>query len=104
MGRWAQRRIAGGGPSPTAALIEMTAATVTDPDKIQVDYSGDVTAGAFGANDFETQPGTVLGTSISQVASNAIEITFADTINAEATLTYSGGNSGILTPQTVPIG
>lgn len=103
MGRWAQRRRGrgGGGPSPAPTIDILQANADPADDFTIITYSADITAGDFTPADFKSNGSDQLGTSISQVASDSISVTFPGLIGLDTGVTYSGHTPSILTPQTV---
>ena len=101
MGRWAQRRVRGGGP-PTAAAIEITIATHDPIDDFSfLDYSADITGIPFNAADYTTNPSGLTGIAVNQTAPDQISVLFAMLYPADTSISYTGSEPGILTPQTV---
>lgn len=102
MGRWSQRRRAGGGPPGISGLIEITLATQTAANELTLDYSGDVTAGDFNTADFTTFANNLSPDVINQTASNQLQLQFPVDVTGEGAIIYAGTTLNVLTPQTVP--
>lgn len=97
MGRWAQRRVAGGGQPTT--LIAMVRAIRPTPSTVRVNYSGNVQASAFDPSDFETDS-SIEATAVTQFSPNQIVLDFGEDVSGSASVDYSGDTVGILTPQS----
>lgn len=98
MGRWAQRRIRGGGPGPELLTI---IAAVSDGDvHIEVQFTGDITAAEFTASAFRDETLGENAIAVVQGGSDSLVYTFVGTTDAGHSWTYSDTVSGILTPET----
>lgn len=105
MGRWSQRRHAGGGPPlpMSGPLAEMIEATGGGPGKLNLTYDTDVDGPSFIAGDFVTAPLGLIATSIDVIGPVNIHLHFVGSPGDELSLTYSGSVPGVLTPQTIAI-
>jgi hypothetical protein len=102
MGRWAQRRIRGGGTNPAATLIEISTAASDDDSIVIATYTGSIDATNFANGDFTSQPSGAASVAILQDSPNSLEIDFNPaTITGDTFIQYSGTTPGVLTPQTV---
>lgn len=105
MGRWSQRRLAGGGGPHTnpSTLTSITQALIDSPTTAIVTYDNAVHASAFSLADFTSKPTTnAHPANISQGAPNELELDFFSSISLDTQLTYAGTVSGVLSPQTEP--
>ncbi|MFZ1058911.1 MAG: hypothetical protein WAP47_06945, partial [Candidatus Rokuibacteriota bacterium] len=66
-----------------------------------VNFSGDVNAGDFALSDFVSQPTNEFPDTIIQTGPTGLLLTFANDIDTDTELTYSGDVMGLLTPQTI---
>ncbi len=98
MGRWAQRRLGGGG-SP--ALIQMIHVEKTGSDTLVVTYSGVIDANEFENADFEDFGGGQFASGVAQDSPDKIELTFPDAVANNGQLNYAGDVLGILNPQSI---
>lgn len=101
MGRWAQRRRAGGGPTFPPVLISITLVVVDGANELVVTYSGNVDPGDFSNSDFITDSSLAVPTSITDLDTNILLLTFGVDVSDSQNLVYSGNVSGVLTPQSV---
>lgn len=100
MGRWAQRRIAGGGG--VAYLANINSAQVDSVNVLFLTWSSGVNAANLTATDFVTNGGHH-GVTVTQPDDNSTYVNFGLDISDEVTLTYNGHAAGINTPQTIAI-
>lgn len=103
MGRWAQRRRAGGGPGAAIAIIHLVAATVTGAATMTATYSGPPDISGLDPTDFLAVINGENGDDIAALGGNQIQIHFAGSIFGETTLEYSGTTPGYLTPDSVAV-
>jgi len=104
MGRWAQRRLAGGGGPPTANVgpFSMVFASRSAPTIIIARYNSPVDISAMVETDFHTDLGS-FGDTLSQLSPNEIEIDFVAAQTTATHLTYDGSDPQVITPQTIAI-
>lgn len=100
MGRWAQRRLSGGG---TPTLNHMTQATIDGTDFLRIDYASDIAPGDVNAAAYNTAPGGLTPTGIGQDTPLQLTLDFGENVTGQTTITYAGTTIGIRTPQTIPI-
>lgn len=105
MGRWAQRRTAGGGPlvSPPTATTQMTIATGAGPGTLEITYTSNVTAANFPANGWILTPTNVRSSGVSQDAANSLDVTFAPFLGTETFVTFDKSVPNVITPQKIAI-
>lgn len=103
MGRWAQRRISGGGPPATPTIVQMISAAFDGLTLVVVTYDGPVTASDFEATDFETHIGGLQPEAVNQMSATELQLDFGVVVTTEAELEYSGDVPNVLTPQTIEI-
>lgn len=101
MGRWAQRRRAGGGPPTLNYITEAAAGGAAN--QMFVRYAQNVDETQLIPSAFEATPSTNTGDTIDQLLPNRIRISFTGDVDTDTTLIYGGSTPGILTPQTVSI-
>lgn len=100
MGRFAQRRIRGGGPpSPTVALNRMNSAA-PDVFNVEVAYEQDIDATTLAGPDFTSNPSGNIGAAILQLATNTIQIAIDTAGVTDVSITYAGPNPTVESPQT----
>jgi len=101
MGRWAQRRVAGGGIKPNAnGLLQIINATVSpDGEIVTTTWSGTVNPIDFAAADFLSSPSDTEPNNIGQENPNQLDLEYASDIRSEDFIRYIGSTPGILTPQ-----
>lgn len=103
MGRWSQRRLAGGG-TPATPLIEMTLAELTPGDAfLTVSYSAPVLDTDFTPPDFTTAISGFIAISVIQNDADTLIITFNEVLDGEGSLRYTGTVPNVRTPQTISI-
>ena len=103
MGRWAQRRHRGGGPPAASALNFITEAAVdADPQFASTSPTHEpVDALNFVATEFVSNPSGTVADDVQQDGANGVLVDFLISIATDTSITYNGGASGILTPQTI---
>jgi hypothetical protein len=104
MGRWAQRRVrGGGGPPPGAALNFMTAAEILSFQQSTAIYSQPVDFTVFDLADFTSNPSGEVPEQIEQGAPESIILDFSlvGDISADTELAYAGDAPDVETPQTM---
>lgn len=91
MGRWAQRRVSGGG-SPSIGTIVILSAHITGTHTATIELNAGVDAAGLTATDFESDPSAVNPTSLAQLTDTSIELNFSilDVISADTELAYFG--------------
>jgi hypothetical protein len=105
MGRWAQRRTAGGGPltSPPTAQRQMTLAEGGGPGVLEITYSGVVTAANFPANGWTLTPTNVRSSVVVQGAGDSLFVTFAPLLGTETFVTFDKSAPNVISPQKIVI-
>lgn len=100
MGRWAQRKRAGGSPTP---LNYMTGAVITGggADIIRVTFAYPVTAAAFDAASFQSAPGGAIGDSVAQVSAKVVDVTLDVSAAGDTTFSYIATLGGFNFPQVI---
>lgn len=101
MGRWAQRRRAGGGPNLDVEISMISAETGGSLEEILITYSSDVTAGNFDAGDFTSLPSNETGDNLAQGGSDQLIVAFLNPVDTDTSLNYAGSSPGIQSPQTI---
>jgi hypothetical protein len=71
--------------------------------EIFVDFEAAIDATDFNAADFETSPGLLVPTDVSQETATQIRLDLAEDGEGEAVLNYNGSVAGVCTPQSVPL-
>lgn len=100
MGRWAQRRRAGGG-SPS--LNSMIRAVQSGAFSLQVTYASDVSADDFTPGMFAEQTDDIVPVAVFQLSPNSLELNFSSELENASELIYIGNVLGTRTPQTIAI-
>jgi hypothetical protein len=100
MGRWAQRKRAGGGPS-APSLTQIDTATLASNTQADLFYNNSVTATDFDPATFTSSPSGVFGTAITQAGPNEFLIDLTGSAAGDDEIQYTGSVSGVLTPQSV---
>lgn len=106
MGRWAQRRRAGGGSSPDSApptIAQLLEAHIDGIVTEQAVYTTPITAGDFSPGDFVSNPSGGTSTIVLQINATTIEIEFDNIVTGDDTLEYAGTNPNVITPDSVAI-
>lgn len=98
MGRWSQRRLAGGGVTP---LNEIITAHISAPTKIDLTYSAAISASSISGGNFVSNPSSEQDISILQLGTRSVRLTMSGNIEADTTIDWTGATPGVLTPQTV---
>jgi len=98
MGRWAQRRRTGGGPTQTIVMVDAQITATTDA---RVRFSAAIDASQLVPGQFDSSPSVEVGDTISQISDREIEITFVSIIGGDTVLGYNGTNYPGLAPQTI---
>lgn len=98
MGRWSQRRLAGGGPP---ILNYMTFATQIENDVINVRFAFPVDATTFDPSDFVSNPSGALATTYAQLQPNLLEITLNSSSAGDDEVQYVGNKSGFQPNQQI---
>lgn len=96
MGRYAQRRIRGGGPPPSTGTHLASAVLEADTTLILATFSADIDAGDFTTSDFTTDVMGATCLTIGQATSDTLELGWDTDVGAATTLTYNG-------VETVPV-
>lgn len=104
MGRWSQRRRAGGGPPLITSGISITLGQIDGTMTVILTYDGNITAGDFNEASFTTHPSNTSANAISQESVNALNLEFTEDISTDTTISYNGSVVGVTTPQTIAIG
>lgn len=81
----------------------MTNAEFFDPDVVDVNYSGTVTAAAFSQLNFALLPELANPDSIAQRGPTGLRLQFSFAVDDQTDLEYTGSVPGVETPQTIPI-
>lgn len=103
MGRWSQRRLAGGGTTPQELLRYMVAAYVDqaeDPTRVQLVYNRNVTGSNPGTAGFRTTPGNFAPTSVDQSGVDGWLVQFSVDVSGQAAIVYTGHATTYVSPQT----
>lgn len=103
MGRWATRRVRGGGPPPVVALIYMLEAQRVANDELQILYNRDITFVPFQPNDFTTSPDARVGMTIVDQLADTLTIQFSNEILTQNLLTFVSMTTNVYSPQTIVI-
>lgn len=99
MGRWAQRRIAGGGGDQ---VINQIVSAIYDAGELLLTYRENVSGPLFTGLEFTAQPGSHASTEVNNETLNSIRVTFGSAISSSGTVDYAGSVPGILNPQSFP--
>lgn len=103
MGRYAQRKIAGGGPKTTGTNQLQIISKTNSPDGLLTTYtfSGPVDAGDFTPGDFQTTPGALNADVINQGAANSLEVSWFSDIRNEIFVSLTTTAPNVLSPQVL---
>lgn len=100
MGRWSQRRRAGGGGTPGN---QMVLAFISGANTIDVEFFRPIPAGTINAQTVEIAPSANSPISIIQSDSKTLTYDFGLAVAGTTSLTYSGNDDALLTPQTIAV-
>lgn len=100
MGRWAQRRRAGGGINQPITIISVSRQSNV---VLHVQFSSPVNYLAFANDAFTTSPGNIPSDAIGPVSADTIGVLFGSIITAETSVTYDDDVANVVSPETVPI-
>jgi hypothetical protein len=100
MGRWAQRSRSGGGP-PLQGPIQIQTATKIGSIDIELTYDRDVTSVGFLPQDYTTNASAQAGEFLSHPTPTQVQVTFPSPVDTDVSVTYTGAEPNVLTPQTV---
>ena len=100
MGRWAQRRLAGGSQGQTQNFL--VSAAGLSPTKLLLEYNLPLTASSLIPSQFMTDNGRI-GTLAAQSGANFIEMTFDNSITLSAQLDYDGTTPNLKSPDFATI-
>lgn len=100
MGRWAQRRRAGGGPS--TAPTQIILAQLSGTDFVELTYNRTVNVADFSELNFTTNT-AVTAVGVGQTATNKLIVDFGEDISGAGSLTYTGTTPAVISPQTIAI-
>lgn len=98
MGRWAQRRIAGGG---AAAGVNVMIAATADDDSLIITFAADFTMPTDWDNAFTAEPDDEVSISVTQTAPNQVTATFPTTLTTPGTVQYSTSDLGFQIGQII---
>src|SRR3972149_5303461 len=98
MGRWAQRKRAGGGP---VTLNQMIQAVKTGGILVEVEWSADVDPASFEPTAFTSEPSGIINQAFAVIGPRRLELQFEFPVDADTELVYLGLTPGMLTPQTI---
>lgn len=98
MGRWAQRRRTGGGPTVFNYMLAIGHAGNFDT---LAEYAYNINSLTLSPAAFASIPSAHVPTGIVQSGVKRVDIQWADSQAAETGLTYSGTTPAIRTPQTI---
>lgn len=104
MGRWAQRRQAGGGQSaqqPPETTIEHATIDDTLLGIVNVFFTAPVSPADFSETDFTSQPSGTVGTVFTDLDATTLQVTFSPAIAADTSLDYAGTAPNVQTPESV---
>ena len=107
MGRWAQRDRRGGGGAGTADRVPTTqiaGAVHFLTHQVTLTYTNDVTATDFPATAFSLTPNGQTSTTVAQLSSNQLRITFGGAnVVAGDVIHYGGGNPHAVAPDSFTV-
>lgn len=98
MGRWAQRRRTGGGPSILNYITDAVQQTATT---IILTYAYPIDATELIPVDFESSPSGAIGDTITQLTNDTIQLDLDASSAGDDEIQYSGSTPGVRTPQQV---
>lgn len=98
MGRWAQRRRAGGGPQTVNYIVQIDA---TGSPVVTATYNANIDVGEFAAANFVRNDTAAPADSVSSAGPKLLEIEFTDPVNAATSITYTGTANNVRSPQTI---
>lgn len=100
MGRYAQRRISGGG-TRAEDLNYMTAASKTGAAQGEFFYANDITKTGFDPGDFISRPSGNTSTTYVNDPTTGIIVNFSGSLTGDDHVDYVGNKGGVLSPQTI---
>jgi hypothetical protein len=105
MGRWAQRRVRGGGPpAPVTGLLRIVSGEFLDEGACNLTYNGPIDATSLNAGDFHDTDNITDGFSLTQVSPTVIRLEWFDGVTAINDLcNYDGSATGVESPQLFTI-
>lgn len=103
MGRWSQRRRAGGGPPSFTAENRIIEAVLTSIDVLDLTYAATVDASVFNLANFTTLPGGTNPATFTTLDATHFQLNFGVDISSDTTLEYDGVIPGFESPQDVTI-
>lgn len=101
MGRFATRRVRGGGPPPVTALAFIVTAEKLAGAQLLLTYNRNIESIPFDPTDFTTSPGGTVGETINSQIGTELTITMSDNIFDEQFITYLGMATNVSSPQTI---
>lgn len=99
MGRWSQRRLAGGGPSTQLQIIS---ATILGTNESELTFNIAYDLGSFNAGDFTSNPSGEIGDGIFQDTPTTLRIGFLGDVSGDFDIDYAGTYPGLASPQNIP--
>lgn len=103
MGRWSQRRLAGGGPQSFTEENRILEAVLTSVDVIDLTYASAVDSSLFSPSNFTALPSGSTATTFTVLDATHFQLNFSVDISTDSTLEYDGSVPGFESPQDVTI-
>lgn len=103
MGRYAQRRIRGGGDRALQRCVQIIEVNELDDETLNVIFSGAVTAGDFDASEWQTTPNAIVPIAVEQAGPLALTVEFDTSIEGEDLIILNTTAPGVCTPQVLTI-
>lgn len=102
MGRWAQRRIRGGGPpAPAPAHMIVAQIDTMTPNDVGVQYSGPVDATSLNAADYTVPADGATGMFISNVTPDVLLLELDNDVHTPHSLQYGGADPQVVSPDSI---
>lgn len=98
MGRFAQRRRAGGGGTVQNRIVS---AVLTAPTFCKLQYASNISISGLNASDFTSEPTNIDCNDVTQNGARGVVLEWDMAITGETGLTYSGARQDLVSPQTI---
>jgi hypothetical protein len=101
MGRWSQRRRAGGGPQEIP-ILHMIDAVLDGDTNAEVLYNGSIEATTIDRTSFSSFPSGFVPDAVVNLTSDRLGLSFGDFITGDTEIRYSDGTPNLLNPDSFP--